>query len=309
MSSIKLLLSVTIFFLFGFYSFPQDKSDTSSTHNKGENATESKECHNNDFDFDWEEEAMAFMLKGSPTMSLNYGQSQISHKNITSSFTDPNLLELRLGYTYIRNSKYSEDILKYRFNHLFLSNFYTDDNNDNSINDEIKTNMWRFGIGWSSGYGYDLGKFSITPYYSYSLAWSQVKFNDATLDSADKLIADRYNETFRFGTGSEVGVNFRFIPMLSLDVAYERSIIFERHLFMKWVGSGLIEAISQGLLDTFIGRIAKSSPAALPIINVLLKGALAYGLYELRQEKMNWPFPSAPPMSYDQWKVGVTFNF
>jgi hypothetical protein len=97
--------------------------------------------------------------------------------------------------------------------------------------------------------------------------------------------------------------------MLSLDVAYERSIIFERHLFMKWVGSGLIEAISQGLLDTFIGRIAKSSPAALPIINVLLKGALAYGLYELRQEKMNWPFPSAPPLSYDQWKVGLTFNF
>jgi hypothetical protein len=78
---------------------------------------------------------------------------------------------------------------------------------------------------------------------------------------------------------------------------------------MKWAGSAIIELAAQGMLDYFIKRIGKSSPAALPIVNVLLKGALSYGLYELRQEKMNWPFPSAPPMSYDQWKVGLTFNF
>jgi hypothetical protein len=306
MSIVKLLLSVILFFLFGFYSFSQDKSDTLSTHNMGESASESEECHNNDFD--WEEEFSEFGLKGSPTVSLSYGQSEIGLENFSSSFVDPKFLELKLGYTYLRDSKYSEDILKYSYNHMYLSNFFTK-TDDNAVDDAINTNMWRFGFGWATGYGYDLKNISITPYYSYSLGWSRVEFKDVPVDSADKYTTDRFNEAYRFGSGSEAGVSFKFLPLLSLDVGYERSIIFERHLFMKWAGSAIIEMAAMGMLDYFIKKIGKSSPAALPIMNVILKGALAYGLYELRQEKMNWPFPSAPPMSYDQWKVGLTFNF
>ena len=136
-----------------------------------------------------------------------------------------------------------------------------------------------------------------------------MRFKDATLSLDDAQIADRYNEAFRFGTGAEAGVRFKIIPLISLDVSYERSAIFERHLFWKWAGSGIIEMASQGMLDHFINKIGKSSPAALPIVSVILKSALSYGIYELRQERMNWPFKSAAPLSYDQFKVGVTFNF
>jgi hypothetical protein len=303
---VKLLFSIALFIHFGFYSFPQDKGDTLSTQDESESSFEWDDCYNDDFD--WEAEFSEFGLKGSPTISLIYGQSEIDLENFSSSFVDPKLLELKIGYTYIRESKYSNDILKYSFNHLYLSNFFTK-TDDNAVNNEINTNMWRFGFGWSSGYGYDLKNISITPYYSYSLGWSRVEFKDVPVDSADRYIADRFNETFRFGSGSESGVNFKFSSLVSLDASYERSIIFERHLFMKWAGSAIIELAAQGMLDYFIKRIGKSSPGALPIVNVLLKGVLAYGLYELRQEKMNWPFPSAPPMSYDQWKVGLTFNF
>ena len=94
-----------------------------------------------------------------------------------------------------------------------------------------------------------------------------------------------------------------------IDAGYERSIVFERHLFWKWAGSALIEAAAQGLLDEFINKIFKSSPAAGPVVNFLLKNALAYGIYELRQDEMNWPFPSSPPLAYDQFKVGMTFVF
>jgi hypothetical protein len=94
-----------------------------------------------------------------------------------------------------------------------------------------------------------------------------------------------------------------------LDAGYERSIVFQRHLFWKWAGSGLIEAAAQGLLDGFIYKIFKSSPAAGPIVNFLLKNALAYGIYELRQEKMNWPFNSEAPIAFDQFKFGVSVVF
>ena len=303
MSVIKLL---TLFFLiscFGFYSFPQEENDTLLTAIEEECVSDSSDS----FDFDWEKDGLT--LKGSPTISLNYGQSQIKHKGFSSDFTKPNLLELKLGYTNIRPSKYSEDILKYKFNHIFLSNFFTKAKGDNSLNKDIRTDMWRFGFGWAAGYGYNLGESSIIPYHSTSLAWSRVHFKDAPLSLNDAQISDRYNESFRFGTGAEAGIKFKIIPLVSLDVSYERSIIFERHLFWKWVGSGILEAASQGILGHFIGKTGKSSPLALPIVSVILKSALSYGIYELRQEKMNWPFNSASPLSYDQFKVGVTFNF
>lgn len=173
----------------------------------------------------------------------------------------------------------------------------------------MTTDMWRFGFGGATGYGYDLGESAIIPYHSTSISWSRVKFKDALSDSSDAVIANRFNESFRFGSATESGIKIQIIPLISLDVSYERSIIFERHLFWKWAGGGIIEAASQGMLDHFIGKIGKSSPLALPIVSVILKSALSYGIYELRQEKMNWPFNSAAPLSYDQWKVGVTFNF
>ena len=122
-------------------------------------------------------------------------------------------------------------------------------------------------------------------------------------------IRDRYNESFRFGTSNEAGIRIKPIENLILDAAYERSVVFERHLFWKWAGSAIIETAAQGLIDGFINEVFESSPAAGPIVNFLLKNGLAYGLYELRQEKMNWPFNSEAPLSYDQFKFGVTVVF
>ncbi|HSL88694.1 MAG TPA: hypothetical protein VK870_05295, partial [Ignavibacteriaceae bacterium] len=125
----------------------------------------------------------------------------------------------------------------------------------------------------------------------------------------DADIINLYDESFRFGTSGEGGLRIQFIDNIAIEAGYERAIVFQRHLFWKWAGSTVIEGTAQGLLDTFINEVFKSSPAAGPIVNFLLKNALAYGIYELRQEKMNWPFSSEAPLTFDQFKVGVTFVF
>jgi hypothetical protein len=63
------------------------------------------------------------------------------------------------------------------------------------------------------------------------------------------------------------------------------------------------------LLDKFIDEIFESSPSAAPVVNFMLKSALTYGMYELRKDKMNWPFNSDSPLTYDQFKFGLTFIF
>jgi hypothetical protein len=145
------------------------------------------------------------------------------------------------------------------------------------------------------------------------LDWTNIDFsnplNYLTIIDADQNILKYYDESFRFGTSTEAGVRYQALKNIVLDAGYERAIVFQRHLFWKWTGSALIESVAQGLADMFVDEVFDSSPTAAPIVNFLLKNGLSYGLYELRQKKMNWPFPSEAPISYDQFKFGVTFVF
>jgi len=296
------LLIVLSIILCSFASFAQQ--DTTKT--------------NDDWDWhwdDWEDWSVDLGFnKSHPAISLHYGFADMSRTDIQSQFVDPNLWEIKLGYIKSRNAWDTEYIIKQNYNYLYLSNESNKLAGKEPVGAEVESDMWRFGAAWSSGYGYKLGESSsIVPYYTYSLNWSDIDFTfqeDPTLLPVEDVETLNYYEgSFRFGTSSEGGVRFQIINNLMLDAGYERSIVFERHLFWKWAGSALIEAAAQGLLDEFINKIFKSSPAAGPVVNFLLKNALAYGIYELRQDEMNWPFPSSPPLAYDQFKVGVTVVF
>ena len=263
---------------------------------------------------DWEDWVADYGFKKlRPAISLQYGLANMNRTDIQSQFVDPALFELKLGYVKERDAWDTDYILKQSYRYLYLSNESNKLAGKEAAGTEIESDMWRFGFGWSSGFGYKIGESSaIIPYYSYTLNWSDIDFKNTDVladTSKDVQILNLYDESFRFGTSSEGGVRIKLINNLMLDAGYERSIVFQRHLFWKWAGSALIEVAAQGLLDSFINEVFKSSPAAGPIVNFLLKNALAYGLYELRQDKMNWPFPSEPPIAYDQFKFGMTFVF
>lgn len=263
---------------------------------------------------DWEDWVADYGFKKlRPAISLQYGLANMNRTDIQSQFVNPALFELKLGYVKERDAWDTDYILKQSYRYLYLSNESNKLAGKEAVGTEIESDMWRFGFGWSSGFGYKIGESSaIIPYYSYTLNWSNIDFKNTDVladTSKDVQILNLYDESFRFGTSSEGGVRVKLINNLMLDAGYERSIVFQRHLFWKWAGSALIEVAAQGLLDSFINEVFKSSPAAGPVVNFLLKNALAYGLYELRQDKMNWPFPSEPPIAYDQFKFGMTFVF
>ncbi len=300
----KLLMLITAFsFIMSSNIFSQEKGE------EGTEDTSATEEHDWWDDEDWEFDFDLFDSYKSPTVSVTYGFSQMNLQNFSGSFANPNIPELKLGYTKIKPTFMSEGIIKYKFDYLFISNVTTDIQGTPSEN-EIESNLWRFGFGWSSGYGYDLGgNAAIIPFNSTSLAWSQLNVKNFPSNEEDKNKLLRYDDSFRFGSGAEAGLRIKVIPQVTLEAAYERSVIFERHLFWKWAGSAIIEGVGQWALDSFVDKIMETSPFAAPIAAFVLKGALSYGIYELRQDKMNWPFKSAAPLAYDQFKFGMTFTF
>lgn len=298
---IKYLLALFLIVILSVPALPQDDKEEADTTDSGWEWGDWEDW-NHEMDID-------IGFKGSPTLVLRYGLSKMSIDNFTGQFADPNLLEIKLGYTNERDYKWEENIIKYDFKFLFLSNISTDISNASVSEGELKSNLWRFGGGKASGYGYKIGKGGVIPYYSYDLSWSRLDMKGQTVQDTDKATVGNFDGSFRFGTNSEAGIKFKLIPMVSLDASYERAIIFPRHLFWKWLGSVAIESIGQFLVDGFVNEIMHSSPYAGPVMSFVLKNALSYGIYELRQSKMNWPFSSTAPLAYDQFKFGVIVNF
>jgi hypothetical protein len=291
-----LTFTTLLIFIIPIYSFAQDS--TKAKDKKG-------------WKWEWDDfDEWKVWKNKQPTISLNYGLSDISRKDVQSKFADNNLIELKLGYISKRKTRFAEYIEKSTFNYLFLNRNTTNLAGGSGTTGDIKTQNWQFGAGWSKGYSYKIGEdASITPYITSTMNWTRIDFTDDSLNPNDERIKQLYDESFRFGTSSEGGVRVQATSLIALEAGYERSIVFERHLFWKWAGSGIIELAANGLLDVFIKEVFKSSPAAGPIVFFVLKSALGYGIYELRQDKMNWPFPSAPPIAFDNVKFGVTFTF
>jgi hypothetical protein len=284
------------------YSQERDTTESDSTWSNWDNNGDSKWDKIGSHMFD-------FKIKGAPTIELNYGNSKMNLKSISSKFAYPGLLELKLGYTTDKSYKGSDYITNYNFKYFDLSNF-TSNLSGNGNSSDILSNSWRFGLGCASGFGYDLGEgFEIVPYHQSSFDWTMVNIQSTPSNPADRNNTDLFNKDFRFGNSFQGGIKFKFMNNIGLDASFERSVIYSRHLFWKWGASEIIETVGEGLIDKFVDEILDSTPNAVPVVNFLLKNALSYGFYELKQDKMNWPFETAAPMTLDQFKIGISFVF
>ncbi len=244
-----------------------------------------------------------------PTISLGFGLSKYKLKDLNRSFAELGLAEIKLGFSSKEPEYDPENIFKYDYIYFSLTNVSTDLGGESNTN-KIETDMWRLGLGREEGYGYGLGKSSITLYNSSGIGWSELKVKHKEVHpSSDIALLSLWDGSFRFGTRTEGGVKIQLIPILSFDAGYERAVVFSRFVFWESLLSMALEDGAQFLLDKFIDQIGDSSPYAVPVVSFFLKNGLSYGIYELRKDKMNWPFDSAPPLFSDSFKFGLSFVF
>ncbi len=308
----KSLLSLIVVFLVSLSSLSVAQEDSSKADEGWKWHWDEEEDWN--WRWRWDDDFDFGFSMSQPAISLNYGFAQISRDGMNKNFVKPNLAEVKLGYIKDRSAWGKDDLINHGYRNIYVANESNKLSGNDPSGSEIESEMWRIGFERSKGYGYKLGESSaIILYNGYTLNWSRIDFkypSVLTLLPDDEIeTLNLYDESFRFGTSGVGGVRIKMIDNIMLDASYERSVVFQRHLFWKWAGSALIESAAQGLLDKFVDEIFESSPYAGPVVNFLLKNALSYGIYELRQEKMNWPFNSEAPLSYDQFKFGVTFVF
>ncbi len=275
-----------------------------------------------DKDWKWQDQDwIDYFKNGKPTVEFSYGQSHLTLKNSPYDFNSSGyfgfgLVELKLGYSYAKQTVYSKKIVQFR-NSLFHGSIISQ---SLRMKDSYSVggSTTRFGFQSATGYGYRLGKqTALILYNTDGITWTNFYFPPPVMLFEEdpyynnwKNYIEPFDRHFRFGSTTEAGIRIPIGTMVNFNISFDRTIVFPRHLVWKYLGSTLIvEAMSHALIDNFVRAIMRSTPGAGPIVSFLLKGGLSYGIYELRRGKMNWPFESSEPLLFDSFKAGVSFTF
>jgi hypothetical protein len=243
-----------------------------------------------------------------PFVEFGYGIDWIRHKNLVAEFPSIGALEVKAGYLSVEILEHGIVSLNDRY---IQGSWYGSDLGGGSGGTEgLEGTLGRFGFGSRRGYGYDLKNAAIVPYFASSFSWTELStVRPPTLGETDTDILNRYEGTFRFGPSAEAGIRFNIGPTFSLTGGYEVNVIYPRLVFWEWLGSYSLAAIANGIVMWFGEDILEASPTLGPIMIFVIRGAVAWGIYQLWREEMNWPFNSETPLTHETAKVGLNFTF
>lgn len=244
---------------------------------------------------------------------VSYGVGDFEHKVLKTSFNSLVLNEVKLGRRAIKPVA-GYKLLQFSDEYLFSS--FIDDNVQSVNNsNKISYEVWRFGLGYRKGYGYNIGEFALIPYYQMGLVWNKISLNLPSPDNfiipdADKPTIDQYDDNLKFGTTNVGGVDFRISPLFALGASYETAVVFPYHKAWKQIGSFFIETLAQTGFDYLTeGVLIRNAPSIVPILYFVLKNGLSYYLYTLKQDDMNWPFKTKEPLTMEVVKFSLKITF
>jgi len=238
-------------------------------------------------------------------VEVSYGFGNLSHKKIKENFNNVSLSEIKIGRRFTGPAG-NYKILSFNDSYLFSSYVtYNTITNENST--KINAELWRFGLGYRKGFGYNFAGSILFLHNQFGFIWnkSSFNFNQFNLSENSQTTLKKYDD-IRFGTINSGGIDFKLMSFLGVGALYETTVIFPRHLFWKQAASFFIELFSQTGIDYFTeGVLLKSVPRITPIFYFLLKNGLSYFFYTLKQDKMNWPFNTETPLTTQAIKFNL----
>lgn len=255
------------------------------------------------------------LLYKAPYMDVNLGFSEpyYDKPDYNGNFGQIGIAEIKLGYEKHESISNSDYVFEFEKDVFSLANATSDYFNPDITSGEIKSELWMLGIGDDEGYGYKIAdEFKVILYSGKGISWNHLQFEENGYAVPEAGISNTpkvFGKQVRFGGYYNSGIRFKVFEHINLGAEYSQSFIFPRHMFWYWAGGELTEAIATGILDEFIEEIEESSPYLVPIVNVLFKTGLRYGLFELRKDNMNWPINTAPPFIFESFKATASINF
>lgn len=253
-----------------------------------------------------------------PRISAQYGQAEFNRMGLSEMTHGLTVFGGSIGMDQQRRLIVDNDILRIKNDGLFVvagqaGTMPTQTSTFDGVPLAAHTSvdLLMFGSIDESGYGYALGENSSLRFLVCdNSTWTSVKAKTyAAMDTAGWQQVRDVTGSIRFGSTMAPTIEWKLGSTLSLRASYSWTQVLPRHMFWYWAGSELIEGVADGIAGAVIKSFGRSSTASLPVMNFILRNAVAYGFKELRREKMNWPFNTVAPLNITSWNVGLAVTF
>ncbi|PKL77401.1 MAG: hypothetical protein CVV25_14625 [Ignavibacteriae bacterium HGW-Ignavibacteriae-4] len=248
-----------------------------------------------------------------PTIEIEYGKNEeFYNKDAFSTDFNPNNRFIgKVGFADYGETVAGSGLLKYSFNSLFGAQSLGD---IDAIGENQSLNSRVLSFGWltSKGYGYTISdNFQIILTHGTGLSWNSLSFANSSgvVDSNQIDLIKVMEEGVHFGETFESGIKIRIIDNIGISATYSENLIMPRFLFWHWSLGKLIEGTSQGIASYFVDRVKTTSPTLVPILYFVVKNGISYGFHRIRENNMNWPSNTAPPLFQRNFNIGVSFIF
>lgn len=265
---------------------------------------------------DWDEDYFRWD-HSKPLVEAIYGINKFDNKSFNGTFSETGMVGIKLGYS--QKTERDDYLVRLRESFISFSNIAPKIHHDQKLKTyDAKMEMWQGGFGHRTGLGYSGDYFSFMPYNERSFNLLKIKqnpypyYNFSGLTNReiaeDIAILERFDGKLKFSMQEAVGAKIEIANRFGITGNYEINTVYPTILTWKMFGSYSLQMGAYIFLDEFTEEIEDSAPEVAPIINVLLKGALNYTFYQLRKDKMNWPFESEQPLTYESFTVGLSLR-
>jgi hypothetical protein len=241
-------------------------------------------------------------------VEFDYGSGTINHLSSTSPFANPGLLELRAGLRDLKMVR--RGILDSEEKFVGGKWYSPDFSAFKNASQTVRLNMFGFGLGSRTAYGYEWGSALFFPYHQYAFTFTKVQpAYSSSVPDVDRALMDRYKGPFRVGISFEGGFRFHVSGVLSFQTGVEGSVVYPRFVFPKWAGSYVVGAFAFILSSQATESILSSSPLLAPVFSFFVRNAISYLFYQAIRRNSFWPFRSEPPLSIATLKAGFAIRF
>lgn len=253
-----------------------------------------------------------YMINEKPFIELDMGFSNpFYHENVfKEKFAKIGMLDLKLGFEHLKTLSGHGLVQKSKSNYFFLQNYNNNLPFSEQKYDELNLEAWRAGLSFRKAYIYDLGSGTkLQLYNTDGFGWTLLRFPVNAKTTLDQASIDLFGKDLRFGNQTEGGLKFSITDNIGINAGFERALVYPRFMFWYWAGGEIVYYSGEECINMFVKSIEKSSPEFAPIVYFLLQNAWSYGYYELRKDRMNWPFETVPPFMFETFKLGLSFRF
>jgi len=248
---------------------------------------------------------------GAPTIAIYGSMNYFGLNQFGKSFQPNESFKIKLGYSMLK--RFEKILMESQFSGIDfeMTNLILNE----KLEKDIIVDLINFGVSLDRNYGYNYDNIFISSNKNFGIFWTEMDYSEkSNILPLDNLISSypkfsKYLDETKFGKLTADGISITFYKKFNMHFNYELLNIYPAYLFWKQTGSIMIEFAAWALIEEFIKEIEKTSPELAPIMSLALNAGFSRAYFEIRKNKMAWPFKSREPLNIRKVTIGISYIF